>query len=51
MIPLISGIGVLLVQMIIERVALSALAGTLQQRGKHLLVVLIQRGAVFAILL
>ena len=51
MTPLHAGIGALLVQMIIERVVLSGLAGPLMERGRHLLVVLIQRGDVFAILL
>jgi hypothetical protein len=46
-----AGIGVLLAQMIIEWAVLSGLAGALVERGKHLLVVLLQRGDVFAILL
>lgn len=51
MTPLHAGIGALLVQMIIERVATHALAGPLQKRGKHLLAALIQREVVYAILL
>jgi hypothetical protein len=49
--PLHAGIGALSVQMIIEVVVLSALAGPLVERRRHLLVVLIQKGDVFAILL
>jgi hypothetical protein len=37
--------------MIIEVVVLSVLAGPLVERRRHLLVVLIQKGDVFAILL
>ena len=51
MTPLLAGIGVLLVQMIIERVVISGLAGPSQKRGKHLLDALIQREDVLAILL
>jgi hypothetical protein len=51
MTPLHAGIGALLVQMIIEVVVLSVLAGPLVEKGRHLLVVLIQKGDVFAILL
>jgi hypothetical protein len=50
--PLHAGIGALSVQMIIEVVVLSVLAGPLvERRRRHLLVVLIQKGDVFAILL
>jgi hypothetical protein len=52
MTPLHAGIGALSVQMIIEVVVLSVLAGPLvERRRRHLLVVLIQKGDVFAILL
>lgn len=51
MTPLLAGIGVPLVQMIIERVVVPGLAGPSQKRGKHLPDALIQREAVFAILL
>jgi hypothetical protein len=51
MTSLLAVIGVPLVQMITERVVVPGLAGPVQKRGKHLLDALIQREAVFAILL
>jgi hypothetical protein len=51
MTPMHAGIGVLLARMIIERVAPSGLATALVERGKHPLVILIQRGDVLPVLL